>query len=265
MVKFPGLGLELEISNIAISILGIDIYWYAIFIVLAIILSLLILKHMCRGEQCSPDLKFENILELTIYMLPIAFIFARLYYVVFNLNYYSTNPIQIFNIKSGGLAIFGGIIGGAITAYIYCKLKKINFTELLDKLVPVLALSQTIGRWGNFFNIEAYGTETNNFLRMGIIENGIYKEVHPTFLYESIADFIIFIILIIMTKKKVKTSKITLTYLLLYSFTRFFVEGLRTDSLMLFNVRISQVLSLIIFVICCSILCYQVIKTRKNI
>ena len=261
MIKFPGLGLELQISKIAISILGIDIYWYAILIVLAIILSLLILKRTCR----EGNIKFENILELSIFMLPIAFVCARLYYVVFNLEYYLTNPIQILNIKSGGLAIYGGIIGGTATTYIYCKIKKISFVKLLDKLVPVLALSQAIGRWGNFFNIEAYGTETNIFLRMGIIENGIYKEVHPTFFYESIADFIIFIILMIMTKNKVKTGKITLTYLLLYSFTRFFVEGLRIDSLMLYNVRISKVLSLVIFVISCSILCFQVIKNRKSI
>ena len=160
MVKFPGLGLELQISKIAISILGIDLYWYAILIALAIILSLLILKIMCR----EGNIKFENILELTVFMLPIAFICARLYYVVFNLDYYLNNPIQILNIKSGGLAIYGGIMGGAITTYIYCKIKKINFIELLDKLVPVLALSQAIGRWGNYFNIESYGTETNNFL-----------------------------------------------------------------------------------------------------
>ena len=107
MVKFPGLGLELQISKIAISILGIDLYWYAILIALAIILSLLILKIMCR----EGNIKFENILELTVFMLPIAFICARLYYVVFNLDYYLNNPIQILNIKSGGLAIYGGIMG----------------------------------------------------------------------------------------------------------------------------------------------------------
>ncbi len=265
MVKFLGIGLNLEISNIAISILGIDIYWYAILIVLAIILSLIILRNNIKHSNTNSNIKFDYMLELIVFLLPIAFIFARLYYILFNLEYYANNPIQIFNIRSGGLAIYGGMIGGILTTYIYCRIKKISFIELLDKLAPVLALSQAIGRWGNFFNIEAYGTETTNLLRMGIVENGIYKEVHPAFLYESIIDFIIFIILMIMTKKKVKTGKITLTYLLIYSFARFFIEGLRTDSLMLYDVRISQLISIIIFVISCSIVCYEVIKNKKNI
>lgn len=260
MLIFPGLGLELKVSKVAIRILGVNIYWYAILIVGAIIISLLILKKIVKQS----NIKFENIVELMVFMIPIAFISARLYYVLFNLDYYLINPIQILNIKSGGLAIYGGIMGGILTAYIYCKIKKLCFIELLDMLAPVLALSQAIGRWGNFFNIEAYGTETTNFLRMGIIEYGEYKEVHPTFLYESIVNFVLFIILMLMTKRKTKCGNITLTYLIIYSFARFFIEGLRTDSLMFFNLRISQILSLIIFVISCSILVYQVIKRRKT-
>ena len=261
MVTFPGLGIELKLSPIAISILGIDIYWYAILIVGAIILSLLILKRTTQNTE----IKYENILELVVYILPIGFISARLYYVLFNIEYYYKSPMQIFNIKSGGLAIYGGIIGGAITTYIYCKKKQINAMELLDQIVPVLALSQGIGRWGNFFNIEAYGTETNNIFRMGIIEEGIYKEVHPTFLYESITDFIIFVILIILNKKRQKTGETTLVYLILYSFVRFFIEGIRIDSLMLYNIRISQLLSLLIFVVSCNILTYKVIKRHKSV
>lgn len=259
MITFPSLGIKLKLSPIAISILGIDIYWYAILIVGAIILSLIILKTTIKNTQ----IKYEDILELAVYVLPVSFISARIYYVIFNLDYYYYNPVEILNLKSGGLAIYGGIIGGAITAYIYCKKKKINILELLDQIVPVLALSQAIGRWGNFFNIEAYGTETNNIFRMGIIENGIYKEVHPAFLYESFANLIIFVILIIINKKRQKTGEATLIYLILYSFVRFFIEGIRIDSLMFYNIRISQLLSLMIFVVSCSILIYKVIKCNK--
>lgn len=259
MVTFPELGLEFNISKIAISILGINIYWYAILIVGAIILSLIILKLNNKKEK----VKYETIIDLSIYLIPICFLCARLYYVLFNLEYYIKNPLEILNVKSGGLAIYGGIIGGIAVTYIYCKLKKINFLSLLDQIAPCLALGQAIGRWGNFINVEAYGSETNSLFRMGIFENGIYKEVHPTFLYESIADFIIFIILIILSKKRQKTEERTLIYLILYSFVRFFIEGIRIDSLMLNNIRISQMLSLIIFVISCSILIYNNKKNKK--
>lgn len=260
MITFPGLGLEFNISKIAISILGINIYWYAILIVFSIILSLIILKLNNKKEK----VKYEDIIDLSIYLIPISFICARLYYVLFNLEYYIQNPLEIINIKSGGLAIYGGILGGALVIYIYCKIKKIDFLNILDQIAPCLALGQAIGRWGNFINQEAYGIETGNIFRMGIFENGIYKEVHPTFLYESIADFIIFIILIILGKKRQKTGERTLIYLMLYSFVRFFIEGIRIDSLMLNNIRISQILSLTLFVISCSILAYNN-KKDKNI
>lgn len=260
MIKFPGLGLEFNVSKVAISILGINIHWYAILIVFAIILSLIILKLNNKNEK----VKYENLLDLAIYLLPISIIGARIYYIIFNLDYYIANPSEILNLKSGGLAIYGGIIVGAITAYIYCKIKKLNFIAVLDQIVPVLALSQAIGRWGNFINIEAYGTETTNLFRMGIIENGIYKEVHPAFLYESISNFIIFVILQKIGKKRQRSGKRTLIYLMLYSFVRFFVEGIRIDSLMLNNIKISQLLSLSIFVASCSMLTYNHIKNSKK-
>ena len=259
MVTFPGLGLEFNISKTAFSILGIDIHWYAILIVFAIILALIILKINNKNEK----VKFEYILDLSIYLIPISLICARLYYIAFNLEYYINNPIEILSIKSGGLAIYGGILGGILTIFIYCKKRKINFIGMLDQIAPVLALGQAIGRWGNFINIEAYGIETTNLFRMGIIENGIYKEVHPTFLYESIADFLIFIILIILGRKRQKNGERTCIYLILYSFVRFFIEGIRIDSLMLNNIRISQIVSLIIFVISCCILSYNDRKTKK--
>lgn len=259
-VSFPGLGLELELNKIAFTVFNISVHWYAIIMVLAIIAAIIV----CRIKNNTYGIKFENILDLLIYIIPIGFISARLYYVIFNLNYYIQNPIQIINFRNGGIAIYGGIIGGIITAYVFCKKRKINFLDLLDYISPCLALAQCIGRWGNFINIEAYGKDTNLLWRMGIIENGIYKEVHPAFLYEAISTFLIFIILMILQNKRKFRGQITYIYLILYSFARFFIENIRIDSLMLFNFRISQILSIIIFVVFCSIIIYKVRTTRKN-
>lgn len=259
MVTFPSLGINLKINKIAFSILGIEIYWYAIFIVIAMILSLIILKIITKKEK----IEYEDVINLFVYLIPISIISARLYYVVFQYQDYINTPLEIFNIKSGGLAIYGGIIGGTITTMVYCKIKRLNILQMLDIIAPCLALGQAIGRWGNFINIEAYGTETTSFFRMGIIENGIYKEVIPSFLYESIADFIIFIILLIIGKKRQKSGERTFLYLTTYSFVRFFTEETRIDSLMLNNIRISQMLSAVVFVVSCSILTYLQLKGRK--
>lgn len=259
-ITFPGLGIELNISKIACKIFGINITWYAILIVSAIIIALLIYKK----QNGLYNIKFQNIIDLSIYLIPISFISARIYYVLFNLNYFLANPLDIINIRQGGLAIYGGIIGGAITSYIFAKKRKIVFLSLLDYIVPALALGQAIGRWGNFFNVEAYGNQTTNILRMGIWEHGIYKEVHPTFLYESIVNVIIFVILIFRQKNRKFSGEITYIYLSLYSFARIFIENLRIDSLMLGNYRISQILSVIIFVVFCGILAKKEKETKKT-
>ena len=259
-ITFPGLGLNLHISKIAFTIFNIEIYWYAIFIVVSIIISLIILKI----KDGMLKINFYQIVDLFIYLIPISFIFARLYYVIFNINYYKNNINNILNIRDGGLAIYGGLIGGIITCLIYCKKKKINILDLTDYIVPCLALSQSIGRWGNFTNIEAYGTTTNLPWRMGIIENNILKEVHPTFLYESIITFTLFIILSKINKKRNFKGETTIYYLIVYSFARFFIEELRIDSLMLYNVKISQLLSAIIFVVSCFTLSKIIKKCKSN-
>ncbi|MDR0978473.1 MAG: prolipoprotein diacylglyceryl transferase [Lachnospiraceae bacterium] len=233
--------------------------WYAVLIMLAIVIGIL----LCKRESGKYGIKFEQIIDLAIYLIPISIISARLYYVAFSYQNYIHNPIEILNLRSGGLAIYGGIIGGLITCMVYSKIKKISLLDILDYIVPYVALGQCIGRWGNFINVEAYGSETTSFLRMGIIENGLYKEVHPTFLYESICTLAIFILLTLLKNKRKYKGQITAIYLLAYSFVRIFIEGLRTDSLMFYNLRVSQILSIIIFVIMCSILAYKKIK-RKN-
>ena len=258
-ILFPGLNLKFEINSIAINIGNIGIYWYAIFIVIAFSVAILFFKK----DNGKYGIEFEDIIELFIILIPVSIIFARIYFVIFNFNFYIKNPVEILNIRNGGLAIYGGIIGAIITILVFCKIKKINFLDVLDYIVPYLALGQAIGRWGNFFNGEAHGQVTDNILRMGIVENGTYIEVHPTFLYESICNFIIFIILFIMRNKRQYKGQLTFTYLTLYGLIRAIIEGLRTDSLMLGSFRISQVISILLFMVFGSILIYKKVKWKK--
>ena len=258
-ITFPGLNLEFNISRVAFKVFGIEIYWYAILLVTAMVIAIIMFKK----RDGLYNIKFNDIVDLLLYLLPISIICARLYYIVFNLEYYLQNPREILNMRSGGIAIYGAIIGGIITCFIFCKKRRINILDLLDYMAPGLVLGQAIGRWGNFINVEAYGTATNSLLRMGIIENGTYIEVHPTFLYESIACFAIFIILLLMKNKKKFNGQIAFTYLSLYSLERFFVERLRTDSLMIGNIRVSQMLSVIIFAVSVIIYILKLHKLRK--
>ena len=258
-ITFPAFNINLSISRTAFTIGGIHIYWYAIFIAMAILIAILALKKDCKKY----NIKYNDILELMILILPIAIICARLYYVIFNMQYYLNNPSEIINIRNGGLAIYGGIIGGAITTIIFCKIKKIKILDMFDMIVPYVSLGQAIGRWGNFINGEAHGTTTNSIFRMGIIEDGIYMEVHPTFLYESICTLIIFFILMYLRNHRKYAGQLTIVYLLLYSAIRTIIEGLRTDSLMVGNIRISQLISIIIFIVVIFILIYNYKKRKK--
>lgn len=243
MVTFPLLNLELNINKIAFTVFGVPIYWYAILIVASLALAI----FLCKRKDGKYNIKFDDIIDLSIILIPVAFICARVYYVLFNLESY-TNLASILNIKDGGLAIYGGIIGGTIVIYFFCKKKNIKMLDLLDYIVPYLALGQAIGRWGNFINVEAYGTTTNLPWKMGIQTANGLEYVHPTFLYESICTFIIFIILTKLSKNRKFSGQIVCVYVILYSFIRFFIEGLRIDSLMLGNFRISQIVSAVLFI-----------------
>ena len=244
VIKFPGLGLELNINKVFLSFGNVSIYWYGFLIVFAFLVGLLLLRKLAKESNFN----FENILELFILIVPVSIICARLYYILFNLDYYLSDISRMFSITTGGLAIYGGIIGGVIVSFIYTKIKKINFIKLLDMLVIVLPLGQAIGRWGNFFNVEAYGSVTNSFLRMGIFENGNYIEVHPTFLYESLICLTIFGILYFTRNKKKFVGENVCIYFLLYGISRTFIEGLRTDSLMIGTLKVSQIISILLVI-----------------
>ena len=238
----------------SIQIGNIDIRWYAIIIVSAMILALLI----CKKYNGRYGIKFDTILDFSLFVIPISIICARIYFVLFSFDLYKDNLWEVFKINNGGLAIYGGIIGGLIVIAILCKIKKVKLLDLTDYIAPVIALAQSIGRWGNYINVEAYGYETDSFIKMEVVENGYVKHVHPTFLYESVCTFIIFCILSYFARKRKFSGQITYMYIILYSFIRFFIEGLRTDSLMLGNFRISQILSLILLVVFSIIMAYKI-------
>lgn len=240
-IVFPSLNLEFNLSKIAIKIGNVEIYWYAVLIVSAIVLSLFLMYF----SKKKYGIKYDDFLEVLIFTLIGGVIGARTFYVMFNLNYYLENINQIFNIQNGGLAIYGGIITGGIISYIVCKLKKMDFLNFADYVVPYLALSQGIGRIGNFFNIEAYGIETSSFFRMGIETSYGYLEVHPCFLYEMLGCFVIFIVLKLVQINQRYKGEILFLYLIFYGIIRFFVEMVRADSLVFCKIKVSCVISLI--------------------
>ena len=224
-------------DRVAFSIFGIDVMWYGILMALGMIIgTLLAIKE---GKRVG--IKEDDILDLAIVAIPSGLIGARLYYVIFNWDYYSQNISQILNFRGGGMAIHGALIGGILAGYLFSRYKKMSFFKLADTVIIGVPLAQAIGRWGNFINQEAHGGPTN--LPWGIMVNG--EKVHPTFLYESIWNIGIFIFLWIFRKKKQYEGEVIVLYTILYSLGRFFIEGLRTDSLMIGPFRMAQVISLV--------------------
>lgn len=227
---------------IAFRIFGLDIRWYGILIASGVLIGTLI----ALKEAKRVGFDQETLLDLLIWEVPLSLVGARIYYVIFSWDLYRDNPIEVLNIRNGGMAIHGTIITAIIVAIIFAKVRKVSFWTMTDITAPSLILAQSIGRWGNFANQEAHGGPTN--LPWGIMVKGV--KVHPTFLYESIWNFLVFIFLLWYSRKKQKfQGEIFLLYLSLYSFIRFFIEGLRTDSLMLGQIRVAQLVSLIGFII----------------
>ncbi len=228
-------------GRILLTVFGVDIMWYGALIGAGFIIATLL--SYLRAEKFG--VKPDHVLDFVIFLIPASIIGARAYYVLFNWEAYSSGSLMaVFNTRSGGLAIHGGVIMGVITAYIVCRIKKEHPLDLMDLAAAHLALAQSIGRWGNFFNEEAHGTATD--LPWAQIIDGV--GYHPTFLYESVWCFLLFIFLFSVGNRRRFKGQITCLYFILYSLERFFVEGLRTDSLMLGPFRQAQVLSLVLFV-----------------
>lgn len=241
------------LNPIAISIGPLDIRWYGLIIGIGIALALFVVMREGEKRGLSKDL----FADLMLWAIPIAIISARIYFVIFQWDYYSQNPGEIIKIWEGGIAIHGALIGSVITAIVFAKKRGVSFWKIADIAAPSIILGQAIGRWGNFMNQEAHGGEVtrafleNLYLPEFIINqmyiNGTYY--HPTFLYESIWNIVGFIILILLRKVNLRRGELFLSYVIWYSIGRFFVEGMRTDSLMLTEqLRIAQTISIVLVI-----------------
>ena len=257
-VSFPGLGIgEFEMNTVAFELFGIPIAWYALFITLGMILAVLYVMYRANQIKISVD----DIIDFALVVIPIGVIGARAYYVIMEWERYDSFA-EMLNIRNGGLAIYGGILAGAVAVFIVCLVKKINFLAFADCVVPGLILAQAIGRWGNFVNGEAYGYETDIFIRMGLTVGTVTKYFHPTFLYESLWNIVGFIAINIFYKHKKYDGQIFFMIFGWYGLGRALIEGLRTDSLYLFGtgLRTSQVLAIAILLACLTALIYFAIK-----
>lgn len=225
-------------NKVAFEIFGIPIAWYGILISLAVVIGAVLALREAERIGIGED----NLLDFLLFVIPISVIGARIYYIVFSWDYYKNNLKEILHFRGGGLAIHGAIIAAIIVAVIFARRRNIDFWQLADTCAPSLILGQAIGRWGNYINQEAYGRPTN--LPWGIMIEGV--KVHPTFLYESLWNLLVFFFLLWYRKNKSKvTGEVFLLYLILYSSIRFLVEGLRIDSLMMGPIRVAQLVSVI--------------------
>lgn len=272
-VQFPGLGLTFDIDPVAFRIGNFEVYWYGILIAAALVLCIALALKQAKKYNFPDTLIYDTMLVT----IPCAIIGARAYYVIFNWSIYKDNLKSIFDTRAGGLAVYGGIVLSLVGLLLMCKIRKIPFTSLADYCIVYLPLGQAIGRWGNFFNQEAFGTTTTapwgmwsksvqSYLSRFCPELVALSPVHPTFLYESIADLIIFVILLQVRKKSTRSFETTSAYFVLYGAVRFFIEGLRTDSLYIADtgIRASQALSLLLLLFGLFYIAYAHIKNFEK-
>lgn len=281
-IRFPHLGIEIASLGKGITIGGFTIAFYGMIIAFGMVMGYLMTAFQAKRTGQEPDLY----LDLALWDIVFAVIGARIYYVVFSWDYYKDNLLQIFNTRGGGLAIYGGVIAGVVTTIIFGKVRKQNFFQLLDTACVGLITGQIIGRWGNFCNREAFGGYTNGLFAMQLKESDVassnlthavlkhiveidgtrYIQVHPTFLYESLWNVGVLVVLLLFTKHRKYNGQIFLIYLLGYGLGRVWIEGLRTDQLLFFGTgaAVSQVLSGVLVAVSAAILIYQYVKGRQE-
>lgn len=241
---------------VAFEIFGIAIRWYGILLSVGIMAGILLAYNEAKRLGYDP----EYIIDLALWCIPMAVIGARLYYVIFEWDYYRGDIMKIINIREGGLAIHGALIAAVLTGYIFTRKKKISFWVTADIAAPGIILGQAIGRWGNYVNAEAHGGPTD--LPWGIMVDGI--RVHPTFLYESLWNIAVLIFLLIYRRKKRLDGEVFLFYGILYSVGRFWIEGLRTDSLMFMGMRQAQIISVATIAAFTALLIYRRKKKKPE-
>ena len=278
-IRFPHLGIYLPNVGKTISVFGFDIAYYGITIAIAMIVGISIALHEAKRTGQNQD----TYLDLLMLTMLTSVVGARIYYVIFSWDNYKDNLGEILNFRNGGLAIYGGIIAGAITVFIYSKITKMKFLQIADTVCMGLAAGQIIGRWGNFFNREAFGEYTNNLLAMQLPVSAVrkneitsamwnhvvtiggveYIQVHPTFLYEGLWSFMVLLFLFWFRKRKKFEGELFFCYLAGYGAGRFWIESLRTDQLLLpgIHVPVSQMLSAVLVVVSLSVI---ICKRRKN-
>lgn len=279
-IRFPHLGLTLNPGK-SFTVFGIEIAYYGVIIALGMLAGALVAYR----EAKKTGQKVDDYIDFTLYTLIAAIIGARIYYVIFEWDYYSAHPLEIFNLRAGGLAIYGGVLASALTLLIFTKVKKLKFWLMADTAVQGLIIGQIIGRWGNFFNREAFGGYTDSLFAMQLpvseakgitqeliehlvtIDGVSYVQVHPTFLYEGTWNLLLFIGICLYKRHKKFDGEIFAIYLMGYGVGRFIIEGLRTDQLVikaLGGIAASQVLSIILIVLAAAFVIYNRVQLKKR-
>lgn len=257
-ISFPGLGIAFDLNRVAFTVFGKPIYWYGIIICIGFLLGAMYLNARAKQFGYTSD----NLIDCLLICVPAGIVCARIYFVAFEWDYYKNHLSEIINIRNGGIAVYGSVIGILIGLFAYSRFKKIFFTGLCDMAALGLLIGQCIGRWGNFVNAEAHGGPTN--LPWGMSIDGA-APVHPTFFYESFWNLLGFIVLHFYSKKRKFSGEIALLYVMWYGLGRAWIEGLRTDSLYLGDLRVSQVLAIVSSLIAIFVLVrqYSRIKVAK--
>ena len=281
-IRFVHLGITINHLKSSISVFGFQIAFYGIIIGIGMLAGLWIAQSDAKRRGQDPELY----LDFALYAIICSIIGARLYYVIFEWDYYKNNLLQIFNLRAGGLAIYGGVIAGTITMIVYTRMKKVSFFSMADTGVLGLVTGQIIGRWGNFFNCEAFGGYTDSLLAMRIrralvndnmlnadvlshkiVENGVeYIQVHPTFFYESCWNLCLLLFMLWFRRYKKYDGQMLWIYLLSYGIGRFWIESLRTDQLILFGtgLPVSQALSLVLILVAAGNLIWRGYQHRQK-
>ena len=281
-IRFVHLGITINHLKSSISVFGFRIAFYGIIIGIGMLAGLWIAQSDAKRRGQDPELY----LDFALYAIICSIIGARLYYVIFEWDYYKNNLLQIFNLRAGGLAIYGGVIAGTITMIVYTRMKKVSFFSIADTGVLGLVTGQIIGRWGNFFNCEAFGGYTDSLLAMRIrralvndnmlnadvlnhriVENGVeYIQVHPTFFYESCWNLCLLLFMLWFRRYKKYDGQMLWIYLLGYGIGRFWIESLRTDQLILFGtgLPVSQALSLVLILVAAGNLIWRGYQHRQK-
>ena len=259
-ISFPSLGIDIDPKR-AFSLGPVSIHMYGLIIALG--LTLAVVYSMRRAKQFG--VTEDHILDGVLWVTPFAFLCARAYYCIFQWEeLYASNPISVFYIWEGGIAIYGGVLGAVAGIIVFCRIKKISLGAALDLVLLGFLIGQSIGRWGNFFNREAFGAETDTWLRMGLLDpaTGVVTYHHPTFLYESLWNALGFVILHFLSKRREYDGQIALGYVVWYGLGRTFIEGLRTDSLYIpgTQLRVSQLLAAVSCLIAAAVLVYFMFK-----